>query len=76
MSKEPSTSHLEAIKFRLSNEKERLWNETDPKKALLRTVWVKQAEKELAAEYAFLGIEPPKTLTSEDAAALLAELGL
>ena len=64
------TSHLVAITERLSRQKARL--SESPDNALL-AVWVRQTEKELASEYAHLGMEAaPVCDLSEDE--LLAEL--
>ena len=62
------TDHLTALSRRLGNEKAALAVATDSQEIALRTVWIAQIEKEIASEYAFLGIEP----MSDDE--LLAEL--
>lgn len=66
------TSHLCAIHERLSRERERRANATDPQEIALRDVWIAQAEKELAAEESFLGLEPVENDMSDEA--LLAAL--
>lgn len=70
------TSHLVAITQRLTRERARLASaSTDGEKAL-REVWVRQAEKELADEIAFLkskGVVLEEAKTDKE---LLAELGL
>lgn len=50
-------SHLEALKTRLSHERNYLALTTNPKEIAIRTVWVAQCEKEIAGELAFLGLE-------------------
>lgn len=62
------TDHLTALSRRLGNEKAALAVATHSQEIALRTVWIAQIEKEIASEYAFLGIEP----MSDDE--LLAEL--
>ena len=51
-------SHLDAIAARLSREKARLASAKNAKERAFRAAQVSQAEKELAAEYKFLGIAP------------------
>ena len=51
-------SHLDALQLNLSHERERLAKAKRPQEIALRTVWVAQYEREIAAEYAFLGIDP------------------
>ena len=51
-------SHLDALQLGLSHERERLAKAKSPQETALRTVWVAQYEREIAAEYAFLGIDP------------------
>lgn len=69
----PDFSHLNALQYGLHREQERLNAATNAQEIALRTVWVAQLEKEVAAEYAFLGIEPQPVddLSDED---ILAEL--
>ncbi len=62
------TDHLTALSRRLGNEKAALATAKGAQEIELRTVWIAQIEKEIASEYAFLGIEP----MSDDE--LLAEL--
>ena len=50
-------SHLNALQNRLFNEQQRLANAVDSKEIELRKVWVSQIEKEIAGEYAFLGVD-------------------
>jgi hypothetical protein len=54
-------SHLAALQTCLSHERVRLAQVTranNLKQIALRTVWVAQYEREIAAEYDFLGIDP------------------
>lgn len=44
------TSHLNALETRLSNERARLAAATTDQERQMRTVWVAQAEKEIARE--------------------------
>ena len=66
----PDFSHLNALQFRLHNEARALAAATSASERELRAVWVAQIEREIAAEYAFLGITP---CTASDAE-LLAHL--
>jgi hypothetical protein len=50
------TNHLVALQSRLSREKARLAAARSPKEIQTRTVWVAQAEREVAAELRFLGL--------------------
>ena len=67
------TSHLVAIHERLHRERQRLTEARTESEIAVRSVWVSQAEKELASEMAFLGMDPTPTepMTDTD---LLAEL--
>ena len=67
-----NTSHLVAITERLSREKARLEAATTSQERAFRAVQVSQAEKELAAEFAFLGMDA--TLPEISADDLMAEL--
>jgi hypothetical protein len=67
--------HLNALEFRLSNERVRLANSKTDKERASRSVWVAQCEKEIAQEREFLGL-PAEVVTDASDAALLAELGL
>lgn len=58
-----NTSHLIALITRLSNERARLNAATCPHEIALRTVWVRQCEKEVNGEEQFLGM--PETDYSE-----------
>ena len=50
------TSHLTALITRLANERRSLANATNQGEIELRTVWVRQCEKEINGEEAFLGL--------------------
>lgn len=50
------TSHLVALMNGLSRERQRLANPRDEQDRALRTVWVRQLEKEINAEERFLGM--------------------
>ena len=63
--------HLSALQLRLSNERIRLSQATNKGEIELRTVWVKQLEKEVEGEYKFLNKD---NVMSDDE--LLKELGL
>lgn len=65
----PETRHLDAIIGRLTRERQKLAEALTEKERVFRGTQVAQAEKELAAEYVFLGVKPEK---SDDE--LLAEL--
>jgi hypothetical protein len=47
-------NHLSALQLRLSNERIRLSQATNKGERELRTVWIKQLEKEIQGEYTFL----------------------
>lgn len=65
--------HLNALELRLSNERNRLSQASTDTERKLRSVYVAQAQKEIAAELEFLGLEPLQVtdLNDDD---LLAEL--
>lgn len=69
------TSHLDALRAGLSNERIRLANARSAQERALRSVWVAQSEKEVAFEMKMLGIthEPEPDLTDDE---LLAALGV
>jgi len=70
------TSHLDALKLRLSHERSYLAAAKTQKERAIRQVWIAQIEREIAAEMAFLGqtaIDPEIAAMSDDE--LLAELG-
>ena len=60
-------SHLHAIQLRLSNERVRLAQARNPREIAHRKVWVEGAERELAAERAFLAKRGISTEESLDA---------
>jgi hypothetical protein len=66
--------HLHALELMLHNERERLARSKTESERALRAVWVRQTEKEIAAEYAFLGKEQPKPFDGDDDALLAALL--
>lgn len=72
-----STSHLDALQLRLSNERIRLAASKTPQEREMRTVWVQGVEKEIASEIDFLaknGIIIPTSIDDIDTDELLAEL--
>ena len=70
----PDFSHLDALTAGLHAETQRLSTSRSPAETALRTVWVAQIEKEIAAEYAFLGIVPSTLDGALSDDELLAEL--
>lgn len=67
-----NTSHLNALKLNLSNEKSRLASSSQAEREL-RAVYVSQLEKEIAGELAFLGLPAELSAPISDDE-LLAEL--
>lgn len=65
------TSHLIALISRLGNERARLDAAKTAKEVALRTVWVAQLEREVAAEERFLGMLPVEPISDDE---LMAEL--
>lgn len=65
-------THLHALELNLSHERVRLFAAKSPGERALRAVWVGKLQREIDAEYAFLGIEP-EVLSDEDLADLLAD---
>lgn len=63
--------HLSALQLRLSNERIRLSQATNKGEIELRSVWVKQLEKEIEGELKFL--DQHNTMSDDE---LLKELGL
>lgn len=57
MTKDIDYSHLDALEFRLHNERKRLENAKSEYEREMRSVWVAGIEKEIACELKFLGIE-------------------
>lgn len=70
------TAHLVAIHERLIREQARLAAATSESERAQRTVWVRQAEKELAAERAFLGMPADDALPDMSDDDLLRALGV
>ena len=69
------TTHLTALITRLSNERAYLARATKPQEIELRTVWVRQCEREVNDEEAFLGMSLTDWNEPEMSAAdLMAEL--
>lgn len=69
------TAHLTALISRLSNERARLAAATNQGEIELRTVWVRQCEKEVNGEERFLGMEETDfTAPQMTDAELMAEL--
>ncbi len=52
------TTHLTALLTRLSNENAYFAKAKTETEVELRKVWISQIEKEVEAEYKFLGLEP------------------
>jgi hypothetical protein len=67
------TSHLAALTTRLANERGYLAKAKSANEIALRTVWIAQIEKEIAAEEKFLGMGAVEEFTGSDDD-LLAEL--
>ena len=66
-------THMNALLLGLSNERARLEEETTGQGRKLRTVWVKQIEKEIEGEREFLGLDKEKEFEGSDEE-LLSEL--
>ena len=65
-------THLNALNVRLSNERIRLSNAKTAKEQAQRAVWVRQIEREIAGEIAFMGkVEELPAMTDDE---LLTEL--
>lgn len=66
-------THLDALTDGLRREKLRLAEATCKNEITIRMVWIAQREREIAAEYRFLGVEPvaDSEMTDDE---LLAEL--
>jgi hypothetical protein len=69
------TGHLTALHIRLSHERGYLAKAKSDTERELRTVWIAQIEKEIAAERAFLGMPPGDDAPELDDDALMRELG-
>jgi phage host-nuclease inhibitor protein Gam len=68
-------AHLDALRFRLSNERVRLANAKSDKEREVRQVWVAGIEREIAQEIKFLGKQETDQCELNDDELLLA-LGL
>lgn len=68
-------SHLNALEFGLHNESMRLKAAKSQGEIELRSVWVKQLEKQIEDERAMLGLAKSEVVEISDAE-LLAELGI
>lgn len=67
------TSHMNALRVRLSHERVRLANAKKAGDIALRTVWVAGIEKEISAEMVFLGlVEDDAEMTDDELLAALA----
>jgi hypothetical protein len=69
-------SHLDALRTRLSHERDRLAGARRPEEIELRKVWIAGTEREIASEMAFLGISDSATLPDIGDDQLFRELGL
>ena len=69
-----NTTHLNAIRLRLSNERTRLASASSESERQLRATWVVGIERELAGEFAFLGLQPDPQFGGIDDDELLEEL--
>lgn len=70
------TSHLVALHNGLAHEKDRLSKAKTDSERAIRTVWVKQLEREVADEYTFLGMAQDselETLSDDDLLAALSD---
>lgn len=68
-------SHLNALEFGLHNESMRLKEAKSQSEIELRSVWVKQLEKQIEDGRAMLGLAKSETVEMSDAE-LLAEIGI
>ena len=59
-------THLDALQIRLSHELERLSRARSEAERGMRQTWVKQVEREIAEEMAFLGMQPVATAEISD----------
>ena len=67
-----NTSHLAALSNNLSSEKARLASAKSQREIELRTVWVKQLEREINSEYEYLGMSHTEQISDDDLLAALA----
>lgn len=58
-------THLDCLQLRLSNERIRLGRAKNAAEIALRRVWVRQMEREIAGEYAHIGIIEPIEIDEE-----------
>lgn len=63
-------THLHALELHLSHERVRLFAAKSDGERKLRAIWVEQLQREIDAEYKFLGIAPEE-LSDDDLADLL-----
>lgn len=61
-----NTEHLDALQLNLSHERARLHAATSPAEREMRSVWVAQLEREVAAERALLGLPEPDDVSDDD----------
>lgn len=64
-------THLDALRLGLSHERARLAAAKTGAERALRSVWVAQLEREIAAEERFLGVVPAADISDDE---LMAEL--
>lgn len=62
----PDQSHLNALRFGLSNERVRLANAKTEGERKLRAVWVAQREREIEGELRRLGVEDDAAVEMTD----------
>lgn len=70
----PDTSHLVALQIGLAHERARLASARSEPERASRAVWVAQREREIAGEFAFLGMDSAPPIVAMSDAELLAEL--
>lgn len=70
----PNYDHLNALNLRLSHERTSLAQAESDSERELRGVWVKQIEKEVREERAFLGLPAEESMEDISADDLLAAL--
>lgn len=75
MTNTTSTSHLDALRVRLSHERDRFNRARSVRERETRAVWIAQIEKEIACEEKFLGTAGHEA-SDMSAEALFAELAL
>lgn len=57
------TTHLSALELRLSHERAFMFEEKTEAGKWMRSVWMKQIEKEIAEERKFLGLKEQKAIS-------------